>query len=130
MDDIGALVSDLAKTGPFGAAIAGLVIALALAIIIFARVKDLWSDDKGRSQSIEVADLTLKLIDTLMASERALRERIDEISRERDHDRDEIDALRADLALVRGQRRRLIELLRARRSDHSVADPRAEAGAR
>lgn len=113
-------LTTLTNAGPVGAFLAALLVGLGLMVIVYARTKDLWTDTKGRTQGVEFQDRLLKLVDTLTASEAALRLRIDDVLRDNGTLRDDVDALRADLALVRNQRRRLIEMLRAMRSDHPL----------
>lgn len=102
----------LRQSGRFGPLAAAVLIGLTLSLIIFARAKNLWDDGRGRTQSLELGDRLLKMVDSLQASEQALRERLAEMSRETSAQRDEIDELRAGIALLRSQRRRLIELMR------------------
>ena len=108
-----AVLTAISNSGPVGAVVAAVLVGLALALIIFARSKGLWNDTKGQSQGIEFQDRLLKLVDTLTASETALRQQIDDMSKKNGALRDDMDEMRATLALVRNQRRRLIELLRS-----------------
>ena len=113
VDAVSGLIDALLKTGPYGALAAAVIIGCTLALIVFARTTDLWSGIRSRGQEVAFQAKLLELIDRLSASEDALRKRVDELSRDKATLVDDLDELRASLALLRNQRRRLIDLLRA-----------------
>ena len=109
---LGGLLDVLRQSGPVGAALAGVIVALTISVIVLARVRNLWDGVRDRSQGIDFQAKLLLTIDKLQASEDALRRRVDELGLIKATQQEQLDDLHVQLALLRHQRRRLIEMLR------------------
>lgn len=97
---------------PYGQWVAGGLVGLALMVIVYARTTDLFVDRRVGSQTTAFQDRLLRAIEVLTASEEKLQARLDAAEAENVGLRSDMDTLRADLLLIRNQRRRVIELLR------------------
>ncbi len=112
MEFLTELVEQLQGSGPVGAFVAAAIVGLTLAVIVLARFKDLWSNVRDRSQAVDFQGKLLTMIDKLQASEDALRHRVEDLSQDKRTLQEDLDELRVQMALLRHQRRRLIDMLR------------------
>lgn len=118
------LVEMIRGGGPLAAIASGVLVGLGLTALIIARTVGLVSSGKADMQGPAFQDRLLKFVDALTANETALRQRIDRLQGDNQTlaaDKigmaEEIAELRASLALLRHQRKRLIELMRTIKSD-------------
>lgn len=113
MNEIAAGIVDIVKAGGTPVALlVGAIVGLGLVVIVLARVSGLFASSRTDLQTTAFQDKLLATIDRMIATEEALRGRLETMSRENASLRDQEAELRATISLVRNQRRRLIELLR------------------
>lgn len=120
MEALTGLLDVLLRTGPYGVVLASSIVGLALALIFVAHFRGLWGDLGRQNQSAQLQAKMLELIATLKASEDASQRRIDELSRDKATLQEDVDDMRVQIALLRSQRRRLIDMMR-----HLAPPPKA-----
>lgn len=108
-----ALKTFVETTGPAGAIIAAIIVALVLCLIIFAKSAGLFDGTRTEHQKTEFQDRLIAQVDKLVARQEALQLEADRIETENDHLKDKLRELETSIALMRNQLRRAIDLLRA-----------------
>ena len=113
------LIELLDHSGPKGALLAGAIVGLTLALILVGRIKGMWDTIRpAGSAGVDPAATAqfqaqcIAMIAELRQSEEALRRYLSELQRDNRAQEDELDEMRVQLALLRSQRRRLLDLLR------------------
>lgn len=106
------LVDALGRLGRAPAILAGGIVGLTLAVILLARLGNLWAAVRAGKGAATLQTELIALVRDNRATEDALRRRLDEAERDRAVAREELEELRAQIALLRHQRRRLITMLR------------------
>lgn len=109
---LGPLLDILQHSGPTGAILAGAIVGVTLALILLAHFKGLWGTLSTEARQAQFQLQCLALIADLRATEAALRKRLEDESLNRGRLQDEMEQDRVQLALLRGQRQRLIAMLR------------------
>ena len=113
MEAIGAaLAKVLDAGGPTTALVVSLVVGLGLLAIVIARGSGLFAAGRTEIQAVSLQDRMLSTIKLMGETETALRARLDELETDNVDLRDQVIELRAQLSLLRGQRRKLIEIMR------------------
>lgn len=107
------LLDIVQRSGPAGALLASGIVGLAFAVILLAHFRGLWVGVRGEAQQVDFQQKLLTLVDKLTSSEDSLRKRIDDLSHDNTSLRVDVEELRVTAALLRSQRRRLIDYLRA-----------------
>ena len=106
------LVDTLGRLGPGPALLAGLIVAMTLSVILLARYGNLWGAMRAGRSAETLQETLIAMVAANRATEEALRRRLDDAERDRAVTREELDETRAQLALLRHQRRRLITMMR------------------
>ncbi len=113
------LVELLDHSGPKGALLAGAIVGLTLAIILVGRLKGVW--EMIRPAAVAGVDPAataafqaqcIAMIAELRQSEEKLRRYLDDLQHDKSALQDDLDEMRVQIALLRSQRRRLLDLLR------------------
>ena len=107
------LVKFLQEAGPFAMIGAGSVVGLFILMVLLSKGQGVLLATREGKQTAEFQDKLLALVDKLTASEDALRKRLEEVQGENATLRDDVVEMKVTLSLIREQRRRLIDLLRA-----------------
>lgn len=110
---IGPLIRIIEATGPIGAVIAGVIVALVLGLIIFAKSTGILNFTRTETQKGDFQDRLIGQVDKLLLREAALQAEADRIEGENDRLKDDMRELRTQIVLMRNQLRRAIDLLRA-----------------
>lgn len=100
-------------SGPIGFYIAAVLVGLALAVIIVARLAGLFDSARGDIQKTGFLDRVIAQYDKLAASEAALRAEAEHLEAENDGLKDRTRELQTSIELLRVQIRRAIDLLTA-----------------
>ncbi len=106
------LVDALGRLGPDPALLAGGIVGLTLAVVLLAHFGDLWGSVRARRGAATLQAELIAMVAQNRATEEALRRRLDDAERDRAVTREELDETRAQLALLRHQRQRLITMMR------------------
>lgn len=109
---LAALVDTLGRLGPAPAIGAGLIVGMTLAVIMLARFGNLWAGARSAQTGESLQATLVAMVQANRATEEALRRRLDDAERDKAVTREELDETRAQLALLRHQRRRLITIMR------------------
>lgn len=112
----------LVATGPIGAVVAAIIIALVLAIIVYAKSTGLLNFTRTETQKGDFQDRLITQVDKLMLREASLQAEADRIEAENDRLKDEMRELRSQIILMRNQLRRAIDTLRAVREGRLSPD--------
>ena len=120
------LLDLLDHSGPKGALMAGGIVGLTLALILVGRIKGIW-DTIRPAQTAGVDPVAtaafqaqcIAMIAELRQSEEKLRRYLDDLQHDKSALQDDLDEMRVQIALLRSQRRRLLDLLR-RHAPHSA----------
>lgn len=110
---IGPAIKLIEATGPIGAVIAAVIVALVLAVIIYAKSTGLLNISRTETQKGDFQDRLIAQVDKLLLREAALQAEADRIEGENDRLKDDMRELRTQIVLMRNQLRRAIDLLRA-----------------
>lgn len=89
----------------------GLPVGLVAAVLLVVKASEMLAASKAAAQATEFQGKLIAAFDALRASETAVREQLDQAEAENTGLRDNVDALRETLTLIRGQRHHLIRLL-------------------
>ena len=109
---LAALADVLGRLGPGPALLAGIIVAMTLSVILLARYGNLWGAMRAGRSAETLQETLIAMVAANRATEEALRRRLDEAERAKAVTREELDETRAQLALLRQQRRRLITMMR------------------
>lgn len=105
-------VKVIGTTGVFGAVVIAILIALACAVVIYARTADLFTGSKTASQQSEFQAKLLKAVDRLSQIEVSLRGEIDQLQNDKEQLQRALNEGTVAIELMRQQQRRLIDLFR------------------
>ncbi|MFD2678031.1 hypothetical protein [Camelimonas lactis] len=114
MAEVAAFLSRVIEaTGPAGAIIVAVMLALALAFILIARGATIFAAGRREQQATEFQDRLIKAIESLTASEGSLREQVRQLLAENAALREQLGDLTTSVDLLRNQMRRMIAEMRA-----------------
>ena len=106
------LVDALGKLGLWPSLLAGAIVGMTVGVILLARYGQLWAGVRAGRNAETLQSTLIAMVAANRATEDALRRRLDDAERDRTVTREELDETRAQLALLRHQRRRLITMMR------------------
>ena len=113
------LIDLLDHSGPKGALMAGGIVGLTIALILVGRIKGVWEllhpaapagIDPAATAAFQAQ--CIAMIAELRQSEEKLRRYLDALQQDKSSLQDDLDEMRVQIALLRSQRRRLLDLLR------------------
>ena len=113
MDSLAPLIEIIRASGPVGAVLAGVIVAGVLALIIFARTRNLFAETRTAGQATQFQAQMLVLVTKLTETEDTLRRRLSELETENRGLSGDLSDMKVTLSLIRNQRRRLLDYLRA-----------------
>lgn len=111
------LASAIGAGGIWTSIIAGLIVGLGLLVIVISKMTGVVAGSRGDAQGAELQTRLLAVVTSLTESEEKLRARVNTLQSENGSLHDEIIELRTGIALLRNQRRKLLEIMREIKTD-------------
>jgi uncharacterized protein YlxW (UPF0749 family) len=123
----GPAIRIIEATGPTGAIVAAVLVALALVVIILAKFGGLFDNSRNEVLKTDFIGRLVAEVDKFSEREKELRREADRLEAENDRLKDKMRELQTQGILMRNQLRRAIDLLRAVREGRMSPDAIAAA---